>query len=454
MAQQTTPAVLGIHDQINDYLAREDLPSLRAYLIEQHPADIADALELLDDEQRVVIFDLLQTDVAAEVLDETLTEITRELTDALPDEKIADLLEEMPMDDAAEVLSELQEGRAEDLIGLMEPEEAAEVQNLLSFPDESAGRLMTTKVVRLKDSWTIEQALEYTRDIDEEVETLAYLYVVNESQQLVGVLKVWSLLTAKPGKPISELMDPDVISVNVDTDQEEAARALSQYDFFAIPVIDHKQHFLGIITHDDVIDILVDEFSEDMQRLGGLEPLEYTYFSTSIPRMIRKRLGWLLLLFVAATLTGSIMRFYEDTLAAVLALAFFVPLLIGTGGNAGSQMTAIIIRAIAIGEVHFRDIWRVLSRERITGLILGAILGIAGLTRAVTWGTSTEVALTVAIAIFALVIWANLVGMLLPLLAQRLHIDPTIISSPLVLTLVDTTGLLIYFNLARLIIAP
>ena len=454
MAQQTTPAVLGIHDQINDFLGREDLISLQAYLIEQHPADIADALELLDDEQRVVIFDLLQTDVAAEVLDETLTEITRELTNALPDEKIADLLEEMPMDDAAEVLSELQEGRAQDLIGLMEPEEAAEVQNLLSFPDDSAGRLMTTKVVRLKDSWTIEQALEYTRDIDDEVETLAYLYVVNESQQLVGVIPVWSLLTSKPGKPLSELMDPDVISVNVDTDQEEAARALSQYDFFAIPVIDHNQHFLGIITHDDVIDILVDEFSEDMQRLGGLEPLEYTYFSTSIPRMIQKRIGWLLLLFATATLTGSIMRFYEDTLAAVLVLSFFVPLLIGTGGNAGSQMTAIIIRAIAIGEVHFRDIWRVLSRELITGLILGVVLGIAGLTRAVTWGTSTEVALTVALAICALVIWANLVGMLLPLLAQRLHVDPTVISSPLVLTLVDTAGLLIYFNLARLIIAP
>ena len=454
MAQQTTSPVLVIHDQINDFLAREDLTSLQAYLIEQHPADIADALELLDDEQRVVIFDLLQIDVAAEVLDETLTEITRKLTDALPDEKIADLLDEMPMDDAAEVLSELQVGRAEDLIGLMEPEEAAQVQNLLSFPDDSAGRLMTTKVVRLKDSWTIEQALEYTRDIDDEVETFAYLYVVNESQQLVGVIKIWSLLTAKPGKPISELMDPDVISVNVDTDQEEAARALSQYDFFAIPVIDHNQHFLGIITHDDVIDILVDEFSEDMQRMGGSEPLEHTYFSTSIPRMIRKRLGWLLLFFATATLTGSILRFYEDTLAAVLALSFFVPLLIGTGGNAGSQMTAIIIRAIAIGEVHFRDILRVLSRELMTGLILGTILGIAGLTRAVTWGTSTEVALTVSLSIFALVIWANLLGMVLPLLAQRLHIDPTVISNPLVLTLVDTTGLLIYFNLARLIIAP
>jgi len=454
MAQQTTPAVLGIHDQINDFLAHEDLTSLQAYLIEQHPADIADALELLDDEQRVVIFDLLQTDVAAEVLDETLTEITRKLTDALPDEKIADLLDEMPMDDAAEVLSELQEGRAEDLIGLMEPEEAAEVQNLLSFPDDSAGRLMTTKVVRLKDSWTIEQALEHTRDIDEEVETLAYLYVVNESQQLVGVIKVWSLLTAKPEKPISELMDPDVISVRVDTDQEEAARALSQYDFFAIPVIDHNQHFLGIITHDDVIDILVDEFSEDMQRLGGSEPLENTYFSTSIPKMVQHRIGWLLLLFITATLTGTIMRLYEDTLVIVLALSFFIPLLIGTGGNAGSQITAIMIRALAIGEVHFKDIWRVFSRELLTGLILGAVMALAGLLRAVTWGISMDLALTVAFSLCVLVLWANLIGMLLPLLAHRFHIDPTVISGPLVSILVDTTGLLIYFNLARLIITP
>ena len=198
MAQQTTPAVLGIHDQINDYLAREDLTSLQAYLIEQHPADIADALELLDDEQRVVIFDLLQTDVAAEVLDETLTEITRELTNALPDEKIADLLEEMPMDDAAEVLSELQEGRAEDLIGLMEPEEAAEVQNLLSFPDDSAGRLMTTKVVRLKDSWNIEQALEYTRDIDDEVE--------NRIQKA----KEWAL--KQPIPTVDEMVDDERIT--------------------------------------------------------------------------------------------------------------------------------------------------------------------------------------------------------------------------------------------------
>jgi magnesium transporter len=452
MALQTTPALQDIRQQIDDLLTRGDLTSLQAYLIEQHPADIADALELLDDDQRVVIFDLLQTKVAAEVLDETLTEITRELTDALPDEKIADLLEEMPMDDAAEVLSELREGRAEDLIGLMEPEEAADVKSLLAYPDESAGRLMTTKVVRLKASWTAAQALNCLRQVDNEIETLTYLYIVNGNQQLVGVLPVWSLLTAPLDKPLSELMDTDVISVNVDTDQEEVARIISQYDFFAIPVIDHQQHFVGIITHDDVIDILVDEFSEDMQRLGGSEPLEHTYFSTPIPKMIRKRIGWLLLLFVTATLTGTVMRVFDDTLAQVLALSFFIPLLIGTGGNAGSQMTATMIRALAVGEVHFQDIWRVFSREMVTGLILGTILGLAGLLRAVTWDTSYQLALTVALSICALVIWANLIGMLLPLIAQRLNMDPTVISGPLVITLVDTTGLLIYFTLAQLIL--
>jgi len=452
MAQQITPAINHIHQQIIDLLAREDHNSLQAYLIEQHPADIADALELLDDEQRVEIFTLLQNDIAAEVLDETLTEITRALTDALPDEKIADLLEEMPMDDAAEVLSELSIGRAQDLIDLMEPAEAAEVQNLLSYPDQSAGRLMTTQVIRLKASWTVEQALEALRHLNEQVETLAYLFVVNGQQQLVGVLPVWSLLTASPFIPISELMDPDVISVGVETDQEEVARVLSQYDFFAIPVVDHQQHFVGIITHDDVIDILVDEFSEDMQRLGGSEPLEHTYFSTSIPRMVRHRIGWLLLLFITATLTGTIMRLYQDTLAVVLALSFFIPLLIGTGGNAGSQMTAIMIRALAIGEVRFRDIWRVFSREFLTGLILGTVMALAGFLRAITWGTSMDLAFTVAFSLCALVLWANLIGMLLPLLAHRCHIDPTVISGPLVSILVDTTGLLLYFSSARLIL--
>jgi magnesium transporter len=452
MAQQITPTINDIHEQIIDLLAREDHSSLQAYLIEQHPADIADALELLDDEQRVEIFALLQKDIAAEVLDETLTEITRALTDALPDEVIADLLEEMPMDDAAEVLSELSVGRAQDLIGLMEPAEAAEVQNLLSYPNQSAGRLMTTQVIRIKASWRVEQALEALRHLDEQVETLAYLFVVNGQQQLVGVLPVWSLLTASPFTPISKLMDPDVISVGVETDQEEVARVLSQYDFFAIPVIDQQQHFVGIITHDDVIDILVDEFSEDMQRLGGSEPLEHTYFSTSIPRMVRHRIGWLLLLFITATLTGTIMRMYQDTLAVVLALSFFIPLLIGTGGNAGSQMTAIMIRALAIGEVRIKDIWRVFSREFLTGLILGAVMALAGFLRAVTWGTSMDLAFTVGFSLCALVLWANLIGMLLPLLANRFHIDPTVISGPLVSILVDTTGLLLYFSSARLIL--
>lgn len=452
MASQTTPALQEVRQQVEALLGTHDLDSLQAYLAQQHPADIADVLELLDDGQRVVIFDLLHTDIAAEVLDETRTEITRELVDAIPDEKIADLLEEMPMDDAAEVLSELLDKRAGVIIDLMEPDEAAEVEQLLAYPEDTAGRLMTTKVVRLTSSWTVEQALSHLRRVDPEVETLAYLYVVNGGQQLVGVLPVWGLLTAPPQKRISDLMESNVISVQVDTDQEEVARLVSQYDFFAIPVIDHARRLVGIITHDDVIDILQDEFTEDVQRLGGSQPLEHTYFSTSIVGMVRKRIGWLLLLFLTATLTGTVMRLYEDSLSRAVVLSIFIPLLIGTGGNAGSQMTATMIRAVAVGEVHFEDAWLVLAREVLTGLILGMVMGLAGLLRAVTWHTSLQVGLTVAFSLCALVVWANLMGMLLPLLAHRFRVDPTVISGPVMSTLVDATGLLIYFNVARLIL--
>jgi magnesium transporter len=260
------------------------------------------------------------------------------------------------------------------------------------------------------------------------------------------------MLTSAPDTTIASVLEPAVISVTADTDQEEVARAVAQYDFFAIPVTDSAGKFLGIITHDDVIDILEEEFTEDVQRFGGSEPLENTYFSTSILRMVRKRVGWLLLLFLTATLTGTVMRLYEGQLEATVALSFFIPLLIGTGGNAGSQMTATMIRALATGEVHFEDVWLVLGRELLTGLVLGLAMGAIGIVRALTWQTSMGVALTVAASLCVLVIWANVMGMLLPIIASRLKIDPTVISGPVMSTLVDATGLLIYFSLAGLII--
>ncbi len=451
MAPQVTPALEELRGEVEARLADHELDALLNLLKNKHPADIADVLELLDEPQRVQLFDLLRTDIAAEVLDETRTEITRDLVDAIPDERIADLLEMMPMDDAAEILSELPDARAEDILVLMEPDEAVDVESLLAYPEESAGRLMTSKVVRLDASWTVEQALAHLRTVDPEVETLTYLYVVNTRGQLVGVLPVWEMLTARPDRRIADLMDPSVIAVTADTDQEEVARIVSQYDFFAIPVVDRDQRLLGIITHDDVIDILQEEFTEDVQRFGGSVPLTHTYLSTPVLEMVRKRVGWLLLLFLTATLTGTVMRLFEGELERAVALSFFIPLLIGTGGNAGSQMTATMIRALAVGEVRMSDAWHVLGREALTGFILGLAMGVVGLARAMTWGTSLALGLTVAVSLCVLVVWANVMGMLLPMVADRFHVDPTVISGPVMSTLVDATGLLIYFSLARFI---
>lgn len=452
MASRQNSVLQEMQERVESLLDARDLTTLLAYLKEQHPADIADMLEFLDEPQRVEIFQLLQADVAAEVLDETLTEITRQLVEAMPGYQVADLLEALPTDDAAEVLSELDERLADQLLDLMEPREAAEVEALLAYPEDTAGRLMSTRIARLQSGWTVEEALDYMRGVDLEVETLSYLYVVNGGGRLIGVVPTWRMLTASPQRRIQEIMDPDVISVLVTTDQEEVARVVSQYDFFAIPVVDDAGRLRGIITHDDVIDILQEEFTEDVQRFGGSVPLEHTYLSTSILGMVRKRVGWLLLLFLTATLTGTVMRLFEDELAQVVALTVFIPLLIGTGGNAGYQITATMIRAVAVGEVRLADVWKVLVRELLTGLLIGALMGLAGFIMALLWQMPQELGLTVAVSLMALVLWANIMGALLPIIAAWLRVDPAVISGPVMSTLVDATGLLIYFTLARLII--
>lgn len=449
MAPQITPALQEDQQRVEHLLSTGDMGGLRTFLQSQHPADIADLLEMLDEAKRIQIFDLLQTDVAAEVLDETRTEVTREIVDSMPDEQVADLLEAMPMDDAAEILSELRERRADDILELMQPVEAAEVEALLAYPEDTAGRLMTTDIARLDASWTVEQALSYLRSVDPEVETLSYLYITNGANQLVGVVPTWRMLTTPLDRFIKEIMDPDVTPVTADTDQEDVARIVSQYDFFAIPVVSETGELLGIITHDDVIDILEEEFTEDVQRFGGSVPLEHSYFSTPILGIARKRIGWLLVLFLTEMLTGTVMRLFESELEQVVALSFFIPLLIGTGGNAGSQATSTIVRALAVGEARFEDLAKLLWHELWVGVSLGIVMGIVGYLRALTWGTSVQLAATVSGSLLLIVIWANVIGALLPPLAAKLKIDPAVISGPVMSTLVDATGLLLYFSLAR-----
>jgi len=418
----------------------------------EHPADIADIFESLNENQRTQLFELLETSEAGEVLDEISTEATIDLVDSVPDESIADILESLPVDDAAEVLTEIGTNRAQQILSLIEPKDALAIGKLLGYPDQSAGRLMTTDVVRIQEDWTVQETLDYLRKMDSSLETLAYLYVVDTTNHLVGLLPLHILVTEKPATLISAVMDPEVVSVDVIADQEEAARLVAHYDFFAIPVVDPEHRLIGIITHDDVVDILQEEFTEDFQRLGGSLPLEEEYLATPVLTVFQKRISWLLVLFLTEMLTGSVMRLFEEEIQAVVALSFFIPLLIGTGGNSGSQTTSTIVRAIAMGEVHLRDAWRLLWHETRTGFLLGLAMGGIGFIRALLWDTGMSLAITVAASLFGIVLWANIIGSLLPPLAEKLKIDPAVISGPVMSTLVDATGLIIYFMLARWII--
>jgi len=279
-----------------------------------------------------------------------------------------------------------------------------------------------------------------------------YLFVVDAKRRLRGIVSLLALIQAQSNQTLREIMSPDVVSVQVTADQEACAQLMSRYDLYAVPVIDEEQHLVGVITVDDLVEVLVDEQSEDIQRLGAAMPLDKPYLDTHILGVARRRLGWLLMLFVTATLTGSVMRQFEDVLAKEVALTFFVPLLIGTGGNAGAQTTATIIRSLAVGEIRVPDALKVFWHECRVGFLLGTMMALAAFLRAITWLPSIPIAMAVSLAVLAIVLWANCIGSLLPILAVKLKIDPTVVSGPFMSTLVDATGLFIYLTIAMIIL--
>ncbi len=440
-------------ETVRALLSSGQLTRLSAYLAQLHPADVAEILTEVDSfRQRLALLRLLPDEVAGEVLSELEPDVAQPLMAHMSPERVADILEEIATDDAAEILEDLPNVVREELITLMEPEEAAEVRELLAYPEESAGRIMTQDVVRLRRRWTVEETLDYLRHLDKTAETIYYLYVVDDEDHLVGVVPLRALVTAPPEATIGQIMTPNVISVRVDDDQEDVAELVAKYNFLAVPVVDRDGRLVGIVTVDDVVDVLEEEATEDIQRLGGSEPLDMPYFATPAWAIVRKRIGWLLLLFVGGTLTGSVLRHFAYVSERFSALNVFVPLLIGTGGNAGSQTVATIIRALALGEVRPREAFRVMSREAITGLTIGVVLGTIAFGRAMLWQTGVAVALVVALSVPFITLWASLIGALIPLLAEYLGVDPAVISGPLIATLVDATGLAIYFGMASVML--
>ena len=364
----------------------------------------------------------------------------------------ADVLESMEPDEAADVVGAIGRDRADEILFEMEPIEAEELRGLLLYPPDTAGGRMTPAFVSVAPDLTARQTILALQRLSEQAETISYVYVTDGDDHLLGVLSLRVLVLSPPEKPIAQLLNPDVVRVPVLADQEDAAHILTERGLLAVPVVDDENHLLGIITVGDVADILRQETTEDIERLGGSEPLDEPYLRASPILLWRKRVGWLLALFLAEAYTGTVLRHYQSEVEAVVALSFFIPLLIGTGGNVGSQVVTTIVRAMAVGDVRFSDVFRIVRKELLTGIMLGAVMAAATFVRAMTLSVGIDVGLTVAIAVSAIVIWAAVVGAVLPLILRKLRVDPAVVSAPFISTLVDGTGLMIYFTVARVVL--
>lgn len=440
-------------EEIRTALEVSHLEEAMAALLRLRLADRAEAFADLDDDVQAALLPRFDLPAAADLLEELDENEAADVAEDLPTAYLADVLDEMEPDEAADVLGDLPpERRAQ---ALADMEDADEVAPLLGHPDETAGGLMTTAYIALRRHTTASQAIDFLRNLEPDAETPYYLYVVDREKRLLGVVGLRSLVVAEPHSEVQDFMTTDVISVHAGADQEEVARLISRYDLSAVPVVDAQGRLQGVITHDDVIDVLEDETTEDVLHLGGIEAgpiLNKPYWSQKIHEVVRARFSWLLALFVAETLTGTVLRHFSTELEAVVSLSFFIPLLIGTGGNAGSQTVTTVIRGLALGDVHRRDALRVLRRELLSGALLGALLGAVAFGRVLLWGLPLSMAFVVAVTILAICIWANTVGCLVPILADTVGIDPTVMSAPLITTLVDATGLLIYLSVAAMVL--
>ena len=434
---------------------------LRAALSNGHAPDLAVLHEAPREELAQALADLSPTDLGRLVTrlgDEALADIVAEL-DAFDAARLlgklgraqaADVLEEMDPDDAADVMGELHPSDAEAILHEMEQEEAQDVRDLLNYPPESAAGIMTPDFVAVAPYLTADEALEQLGRVAEEAETIYYVYVTEPGTgRLLGVLSLRSLVLSPRWKLVSQLMYPGVTRIKADADQETAARLLDKNNYLALPVVDEHDRLLGIITADDAADVLLEEAGEDIERLGGSQPLDEPYLRASIFHLFRKRVLWLLVLFVGGAFTGSVLNHFEDTLGRIVALTFFIPLLIGIGGNVGSQTVTTLVRAMGVGEVQFRDLFRVFCREAAVGVLLGLVMAGVTFSRAVILGVGAEIGPVVAVTALFIVVWAAMVGAVLPLVLHRIRIDPAVVSAPFISTLVDGTGLFLYLTIAQ-----
>ena len=438
-----------------------DIERLNDRLNELNTVEIAEELARLDVEQRAVPFRLLAKDRAIEVF-ETLDPADQQaLLDSLRDERVVQLFEDMDPDDRARLVDEMPAKVARRLLGGLSPWERALTSTLLGYPEDTAGRIMSPEYVSLRAGMSAEQAIEKVRRAGRSAETVYALPVTDDQRRLIGALGLRDLVLAEPDQRVGDLMETDVYSARVDDDQETVARLIGEANLLALPIVDTEQRLVGIVTVDDAIAVLEEEETEDIARTGGAEPVGRPYFTVSVFRLARTRIVWLFLLILAAGLTAGVLKLFESDIARIVQLALFIPLLIGTGGNTGAQSATTVVRALAVGEVRFEDLPRVVAREARVGLMLGLGLGavaflpvFAFLTLVDTTEYARSIAIIVSVSIVTICTYASTVGSLLPILAGRVGLDPAVLSAPSITTIVDASGLVIYFLIAKVVLGP
>ena len=416
------------------------------------PAEWADLVPELEPTEVAVLIQWLPDEEIGEILEELPPIEAARILRTLSAPEASQLLGEMDPDDAADVVEALPDDAVAEILVRMKPEDAAEIRELSGYDPDTAAGIMTPEYVAVSKDATSAQAIAAIRRLVDEAETVNYVYVVDQERHLLGVLSLYRLLLSPERTPVIDLMAPSTVRVKASADQETAARILTDRNLLAIPVVDDDDHIIGIITEDDVADVIEAEATEDIERLGGSQPLNVPYRLASVPLLVRKRVGWLLLLFIAQGYTGTVLQSFRGELAAVVALSFFIPLLIGTGGNVGSQTVTLVVRAMALGEVAMRDIGWLVFKELRVGLVVGLVMGVLAIGQAWFLGVSSDIATAVSIAVIAICVWAATVAAALPLILRRLGVDPAVVSAPLISTLVDGTGLIIYFEIARLVL--
>ncbi len=448
-------------EEIKELLQQENLAGCKAYLEKWLPSELAELIIESDEAERAFVFKSIDRERAFETFESLDVNLQKSLLDVLPARQVQLILNDMSPDDRTALLEEIDPELLNRLLKLLTPKERAIALSLLGYPENSIGRLMTPDYIAIHKQWSVRYVLDYIRENGENSETLNVIYIVDERGHLIDDIKVAEILLADLNTPIENLIDGKYTALSVTDDEEVAIGVFKKLNRVALPVVNSSHMLLGIITIDDVLQLAEDETTEDIQKLGGVEALEEPYMEMPLFKLLRKRAPWLIILFIGEMFTASAMSFFENEIERAVVLALFIPLIVSSGGNSGSQAATLIIRALALGEVTLKDWWRVVKREIISGLILGLILGVIGFLRVAAWATFTNIygphwlliGITIGITLIGVCTWGTVMGSMLPLVLKRFGADPATSSAPFIATLVDVTGLVIYFSIAATILS-